>query len=248
MSILGVPIPPRWMVCVRTLVARKPGKGLGGRNSWIQNAYGQRSRRGKCACCPLSTAPNQWYGIPRGLRVYSNSEYVYAIFPIAVALFWDQWGRDISNSEALATIFTILAHCLNASAINNYFTRTHGQLSCLGAMLKGPPPIGPLDDFSEFPHVPIPTLTTEAAQKSCYLSLSALALSTRRFGKMSWVSADGHLELSALDNLPIQVQRQGFRTVDLLDAFVKSDGSQIDRDARSSPDCDLKADLLSGRV
>ena len=56
------------------------------------------------------------------------------------------------------------------------------------------------------------------------------------------------LELSALDNLPSQIQKQWFRPVDLLHASVMQGGAQIDRDARSSPDFDLKADLLSGRV
>ena len=65
---------------------------------------------------------------------------------------------------------------------------------------------------------------------------------------MSWGAADGPLELPALDNLPIMVSRKGFRTVDLLSAFVKPDGPQIDRGDRVSPDFNLKEELLSGRV
>ena len=65
---------------------------------------------------------------------------------------------------------------------------------------------------------------------------------------MSLGEADGHLELSALGNFPSAIQRRGFRTVDLLSAFVKPGGSQIDRDARPSPDFWLKEELVSGRV
>ena len=65
---------------------------------------------------------------------------------------------------------------------------------------------------------------------------------------MSWGSADGRLELSALYNLASQIQRQGFQTADLLSAFVESGGSQIGRDDRSSPDFDLTEGLLSGRL
>ena len=61
-------------------------------------------------------------------------------------------------------------------------------------------------------------------------------------------AADGHLELSALDNLSSVISRQGFRTVDLLSAFVKPGGSQIDRDTRQSPDFSIREELLIGRV
>ena len=69
------------------------------------------------------------------LSIYSNSEYVYTIFSIAVALFWDQGCREIAQSEPLSTICTILTHCLNATAINNYFVRTQGRWFGLDAML-----------------------------------------------------------------------------------------------------------------
>ena len=81
-------------------------------------------------------------------------------------------------------------------------------------------PHGPLDDFSEFPQGPNPLVATEAAPKSFYLSLFALVLPTLRFEKMSWGSADGRLELSDVDNLARQIRKKGFRTVDLLSAFV----------------------------
>ena len=33
--------------------------------------------------------------IPPGLSVYANNEYVFATFPIALALFWDKGGGEI---------------------------------------------------------------------------------------------------------------------------------------------------------
>ena len=45
-----------------------------------------------------------------------------------------------------------------------------------------------------------------------------------------------------------KIQRQGIGTADLLPAFDKTDGSQIDPEARSSADCDRKSDLLHGRT
>ena len=60
----------------------------------------------------------------------------------------------------------------------------------------------------------------------------------------------GNEKLSASDYLSGNVQKQGFRTTDLLYAFIKTDGhgGQIDLATRSSPDFDLKAELLQGRV
>ena len=60
--------------------------------------------------------------------------------------------------------------------------------------------------------------------------------------------ADGQFELPALGKLYSAISRRGFQTVDLLSAFVKPDGSQIDRGDRLSPDFSLKEELLSGRV
>ena len=106
----------------------------------------------------------------------------------------------------------------------------------------------PLDDFSEYPHGHNPRLAADSVAKSFYQSLFALVLSALRFGNMSRGAADGHLELSSLDNFARVISRGGFQTVDLLDALVNPDGSQIDRGDRSSPDFSLKEELLSGRV
>ena len=65
---------------------------------------------------------------------------------------------------------------------------------------------------------------------------------------MPRVAADGHVKLSAVDNTSSAIQRKGRQAVDLASAFVKPGGSQIDRDARFSPDFNLKEELLSGRV
>ena len=44
------------------------------------------------------------------------------------------------------------------------------------------------------------------------------------------------------------MQQQGFQTVDLLHAFIKTEGRRIDLETRSSSDLDHIADLLNGRA
>ena len=39
------------------------------------------------------------------LSVYANNEYVYATFPIALALFWGKGGGEICQSKPLSVIF-----------------------------------------------------------------------------------------------------------------------------------------------
>ena len=56
----------------------------------------------------------------RDLRIYSNSEYVYAIPPIALAVFWDKGGRGNPTSHPFSMIFTILSHWLDTSDVRNY--------------------------------------------------------------------------------------------------------------------------------
>ena len=144
-------------------------------------------------------------------------------------------------------IFAILTHCPNTKDINNYFARTPGRWFCLGAMLKGRP-LAPIDYFSENPQGSNPRLVSEAPPSSFHQSLMALVLTTLRFAKMSRGAAAGRQKLSDLYNLSSHIRKQGFQTVDLLSAFVNPGGYQIDLDARSSTDFDLKADLLNGRV
>ena len=55
---------------------------------------------------------------------YANSEFVYAISPIALALFWEMGGKEICLSRPLSVIFEILSHFLSATDTNNYSVRT----------------------------------------------------------------------------------------------------------------------------
>ena len=71
------------------------------------------------------------------LRVYSNSEYAYAIFPISIDLLWGKGCREVSESDSLDMIFAILTHCLNTTATNNYSVRTKGQWFCQDTILIG---------------------------------------------------------------------------------------------------------------
>ena len=73
---------------------------------------------------------------PPDLNVYANNEYVYAIYPIAIALFWERGGKEICESKALTVIFTIMTHCLNVTAPNNYAIRAVGKWSCGNTIQK----------------------------------------------------------------------------------------------------------------
>ena len=68
---------------------------------------------------PISENARNRVWTSRELGVYSNSEFVYAICPIAIALVWGKGGRRIVDSESLSMISTILTHCLNTTAISN---------------------------------------------------------------------------------------------------------------------------------
>ena len=61
--------------------------------------------------------------ISEGLCVYANNEYVYATYPIALALSRDKGGKEICESRPLTVTFTILTHCLSTTATNNYAIR-----------------------------------------------------------------------------------------------------------------------------
>ena len=126
----------------------------------------------------------------RDLKVFHNSEYFYAIFQIAIALFWCKGGLEIANSEPSSMIFEILAHCLNTTDINNYFARTPGRWFCLDAMLKGFPALSPLGDYSGNQNGTTPRLAIEERPSPFTFFLFALSLATIRFGEMSRGSAE----------------------------------------------------------
>ena len=73
----------------------------------------------------------------RDLRIFANSEYVDATFPIALSLFWGKRCWGVAYSKPLSTVFTILTHCLYTKAANNYFAKTDGQWFCLDAVIDG---------------------------------------------------------------------------------------------------------------
>ena len=67
----------------------------------------------------LNSLAKVW--MPHDIRIPSDSEYVYAIFTIALALFLDKGVREIATSKPLSMEFTILSHCLNKPDFDNYF-------------------------------------------------------------------------------------------------------------------------------
>ena len=128
---------------------------------------------------------NQIWMCP-SLSIYSNSEYVYAIPPTAVALFWRKGGRGISESKPLSMIFAILSHILNTTDVNNYSVRTTGGCSFEDTMAKGSFPLAPLEGWGRSHSGSNPRSVGEDAPKTFYGSLFALALVTLRFKRMSW--------------------------------------------------------------
>ena len=132
----------------------------------------------------LGNARNQMRMCPE-LSIFSNSEYVYAIFPIAVALRWGKGGREITESEPLSVIFTTLTHCLNKTAVSNYCVRTTGKWSSADTMVKGPSPLAPLDDWERSTTGPNPRMVEEEVPNAFYRPMFSLILATLSFEEMS---------------------------------------------------------------
>ena len=82
------------------------------------------------------------------LSIYTNSEYVYATYPIALSFFYGKGCREIAELKPLSMISTILPHGLNTTDINNYFVRTDRRWFWLDTSIKGLAPLAPLDTFS----------------------------------------------------------------------------------------------------
>ena len=98
---------------------------------------------------PISENARNRSWMAQDLSVYSNTELVYAILPISIALSWGKGGRRIVESETMPMIFTILTHCVNTTATNNYSVRTKGQRFCADTMLTGSSPLAPLGDWGK---------------------------------------------------------------------------------------------------
>lgn len=97
---------------------------------------------------PIDLNPRTKVWAPRDLKIYHNSEYRYAISPIAVALFRDKGGRRIKRtSKPLSMIFASLTHCLNTKASGKYFAREDGRWSRPDTMIRWPDPLVPAGTF-----------------------------------------------------------------------------------------------------
>ena len=178
------------------------------------------------------------------LCVYANNEYVFATFPIALALFWDMGGKEICETRSLTVIFTILSHCLSTTATNNYSLRTLGKWSCEDTVQKGSVPLAPVDDFLENPGG---SKLEGNVPKTFYSSLFALILTTLRFKEMSWGTDEGHDELKGVEYIEKELSIKNFKTVDLLSGFVLENGEGLPEDFLCM-DFDLKEWLLKGKA
>ena len=138
----------------------------------------RKARIGEKCLGPISeNVRNQVWMCPE-LSVYSNSEYVCAIFPIALARFRGEDGKAICLSRPLSVVSAILSHCLNTTATSNYSVRTNGKSSCEDSILKGSVPLASLDDFGKYPDGPSPRIASGTAPETFYNSLFALILAS----------------------------------------------------------------------
>ena len=158
MPALSIPIPQGAVSVSEQASPMAPGK--------VQTANGLSGYKNSTALedsiqkflAPISVNARTRIWTAQDLSLYSNSEYLYAIFPIAIAVFWDRGGRAIVESEPLPLIFAILTHCLNKTATNNYSVRTKGQWFFQDAILIGSSPLATLEDFGKLKDGPNPRL------------------------------------------------------------------------------------------
>ena len=121
-------------------------------------------------------------------------------------------------------ISAIPSHVLNTTDANNYSAGATGKWPCEDTMIKGSGPLAHLGDCEMSPNGSNPRRVGGNAPKKFYQSVFALALSTLRFKKISRVEAQGRENMSAADNLEIELSQKGSESVDLLLAFVKTNG------------------------
>ena len=127
MSIISTPIPENVGFSVSEQPVQVPVPEL---SAGELSRYGKSMPKSdaveKCLDAISENVRNQIWLCP-SLSIYSNSAYVYAIFPIAVSLFWEKGGREIAESMPLSMISTIPSHVLNTTDVNNYSERTTGN-------------------------------------------------------------------------------------------------------------------------
>ena len=182
------------------------------------------------------------------LSIYANSEYVYAIFSIAIALFLDKGSRVNCRVGAIVYDFHDSNALFEQNGSSNYYVRAKGRWFCEDTCLSGSSAISPLGNWERSRIGPNPRNVAGVVPKTFYRSFSSLVLATLRFGKMSRGATEGREKLPSLENLSIELSKKGCETVDLSDAFVKLVGSAMDLSNRLSPEFDLKSELLSGRA
>ena len=205
-----------------------------------------KARIGEKRRGPISeNARNQVWVFPE-LLVYSNSDYVHAIFPIALSLFWGKGGAEICLSRPLSVVFAILSHRLNTTATNNYSVRTKGKWSCGDTILKGSAPVAPLEDFGKYPDGPNPRIASETAPGAFRNSLFALILAKLRSKAMSWGGGPGARRSFGDGISRKRTRKKGYRKVNLLSGFVTSGGKSLSADLLLV-DFDLKRIFRKGK-
>ena len=142
MSDVSVNLPERvWISVSESLVGipapRKVSKSIG----WVQRVYAKVWRRGE-SLGPISENARRKIWMCPELNVFSNYEYVYAIFPIAIALSGKRRKRNFP-------LKTIVFDLYNSLALGKYngrkqlFCKNGGEMVLWRHGLKRACPFGP---------------------------------------------------------------------------------------------------------
>ena len=199
MSVLSVNIPGNLGISVSESPAGIPAPGKPPNESdGYKVSMPSSDTVWKCLDPISENARNKIWMCPE-LSIFSNSEYVCAIFPIPIALFWEKGGREICLSRPLSLLFIILSHCLNTKDVNNYSVRKTGKWSCGDAVLKGSAPLAHLDDFGKYANGSKPRIVGGNIPKTPHQSSVALVLATLRFKRMSTDEVQGRENLAAIE-------------------------------------------------
>ena len=85
MSVASLSAPPPWRVCARTFPGKPERNSPANEVSEYRASMSQEDAVRK-SLFPISLNVRTQIWMSRDLKIFSNSEYAYAIFPVAIAL------------------------------------------------------------------------------------------------------------------------------------------------------------------
>ena len=139
MSIIGIPLPENVGLSVSEQSVEVPAPELSAAELSGYRKSMPKSDAVKKFLGPISENVRNQIWLCPNLSIYSNSEFAYAIFLIAVAFSWGKGGREIAESRPLSTISAIPSHVLSTTDAKNRDLGTTGKLPCEDTFAKWPP-------------------------------------------------------------------------------------------------------------